>query len=159
VTIKYKIANPSHVLSLIWSSLVLVVLLQSAFFSAFAQDFTNSEVIGLTPNAQVYTDNNTITITGTVSSIDEPTVLIGIHDPYGFPTGFYFGDINSKNEFSISFLAKAGVNFKIEGKYDATAYYGDSKKLVYFNFVESLENETDEPAPSATIEDQIRFDT
>jgi tetratricopeptide (TPR) repeat protein len=77
------------------------------------------------------------------------------------PTGFYFGNIDSNNEFSISFLAKAGINFKIEGKYDATAYYSDSKKIVYFDFVESLDDEIfetetiEEPIPTETIEDNL----
>ena len=96
-----------------------------------------------------------------VSSIDAPSVLIGIHDPFGMPTGFYFGNIDSNNEFSISFLAKAGINFKIEGKYDATAYYSDSKKIVYFDFVESLDDEIfetetiEEFTPNETIEDNL----
>ena len=58
-------------------------------------------------------------------------------------------------------MAKAGINFKIEGKYDATAYYSDSKKIVYFDFVESLDDEIyetetiEESTLNETIEDNL----
>ena len=107
-----------------------------------------SELTSLVTDKLEYTDNDTITISGSVSSIDAATVLIGIHDPFGVPTGFYFGDIDSNNEFSASFLAKAGINFKIDGTYTVLAHYGESKKEVSFDFVESIpveviENETE----------------
>ena len=130
----------------------------------FGENFVgklDSEVITFESTKSVYTDNDVIYISGSVSSVDAPSVLIGIHDPFGMPTGFYFGNIDPNNEFSISFLAKAGINFKIEGKYDATAYYSDSKKIVYFDFVESLDNEIfetetiEEPIPTETIEDNL----
>jgi len=138
------------------------VLLGISFPLVFGENFVgelNSEVITLESAKSVYTDNDVIYISGSVSSVDTPSVLIGIHDPFGMPTGFYFGNIDSNNEFSISFLAKAGINFKIEGKYDATAYYSDSKKIVYFDFVESLDDEIfetetiEEPIPTETIEE------
>ncbi len=94
------------------------------------------EIITLDSDKEIYTDNDIITITGSVSLIEEPSVLIGIHDPFGTPTGFYFGTINSDNEFIVSFLAKAGVNFKVDGTYDVTTYYGDSKEIAYFDFIE-----------------------
>jgi len=140
------------------------VLLGISIPLVFGENFVgelNSEVITLESAKSVYTDNDVIYISGSVSSVDTPSVLIGIHDPFGMPTGFYFGNIDSNNEFSISFLAKAGINFKIEGKYDATAYYSDSKKIVYFDFVESLYNEIfetetiEEPIPTETIEDNL----
>jgi len=62
-------------------------------------------------------------------------------------------------------LGKDGINFKIEGKYDATAYYSDSKKIVYFDFVESLDDEIfetetiEEPIPTETIEEPIPTET
>ncbi len=139
-----------------------IVLLGISFPLVFGENFVgelNSEVITLESAKSVYTDNNVIYISGSVSSVDTPSVLIGIHEPFGMPTGFYFGNIDSNNEFSISFLAKAGINFKIEGKYDATAYYSDSKKIVYFDFVESLDDEIfetetiEEPIPTETIEE------
>ena len=141
-----------------------IVLLGISIPLVFGENFVgelNSEVITLESAKSVYTDNDVIYISGSVSSVDTPSVLIGIHDPFGMPTGFYFGNIDSNNEFSISFLAKAGINFKIEGKYDATAYYSDSKKIVYFDFVESLDNEIfetetiEEPIPTETIEDNL----
>ncbi|KAG2478265.1 MAG: hypothetical protein NPMRTH1_620004 [Nitrosopumilales archaeon] len=139
-----------------------IVLLGISIPLVFGENFVgepNSEVITFDSENSVYADNDVIFISGSVSSIDTPSVLIGIHDPFGIPTGFYFGNIDSNNEFSISFLAKAGINFKIEGKYDATAYYGDSKKIVFFDFVESLDNEIfeteiiEESAPDEIIEE------
>ncbi|MCH8975308.1 MAG: tetratricopeptide repeat protein [Thaumarchaeota archaeon] len=141
-----------------------IVLLGISIPLVFGENFVgelNSEVITLESAKSVYTDNDVIYISGSVSSVDTPSVLIGIHDPFGMPTGFYFGNIDSNNEFSISFLAKAGINFKIEGKYDATAYYSDSKKIVYFDFVESLDDEIfetetiEESTPTETIEDNL----
>jgi len=154
-----------------------IVLLGISIPLIFGENFVgelNSEVITLESAKSVYTDNDVIYISGSVSSADTPSVLIGIHDPFGMPTGFYFGNIDSNNEFSISFLGKAGINFKIEGKYDATAYYSDSKKIVYFDFVESLDDEIfetetieeyiptetiEEPIPTETIEEPIPTET
>jgi len=145
-----------------------IVLLGISIPLVFGENFVgelNSEVITLESAKSVYTDNVIIYISGSVSSVDAPSVLIGIHDPFGMPTGFYFENIDSNNEFSTSFLAKAGINFKIEGKYDATAYYGDSKKIVYFDFVESLDDEIfetetiEEPTPNETIEEPIPNET
>jgi hypothetical protein len=144
------------------------VLLGISIPLVFGENFVyerDSEVITLESAKSVYTDNDVIYISGSVYSVDAPSVLIGIYDPFGMPTGFYFGNIDSNNEFSISFLAKAGINFKIEGKYDAIAYYSDSKKIVYFDFVESLdyeifETETiGEPIPNETIEEPIPNET
>jgi len=145
-----------------------IVLLGISIPLVFGENFVgelNSEVITLESAKSVYTDNEVIYISGSVFSVDAPSVLIGIHDPFGMPTGFYFGNIDSNNEFSISFLAKAGINFKIEGKYDATAYYSDSKKIVYFDFVESpdyeiFETETiEESTPNETIEESTPNET
>jgi len=145
-----------------------IVLLGISIPLVFGENFVgelNSEVITFDSENSVYTDNDVIFISGSVSSIDTPSVLIGIHDPFGIPTGFYFGNIDSNNEFSISFLAKAGINFKVEGKYDATAYYGDSKKIVFFDFVESLGDEIfetktiEEPIPNETIDESTPNET
>ena len=111
------------------------------------------ELTSLVTDKQVYTDNDTITITGQVSSIDESSVLIGIHDPFGIPTGFYFGDVNSDKKFSVNFLVKAGVNFKIEGTYYAIGYYGDSDQIAYFDFFESID-EVESPK-NELFEDEI----
>jgi len=145
-----------------------IVLLGISIPLVFGENFVgelHSEVITLASAKSVYTDNDVIYISGSVSSVDTPSVLIGIHDPFGMPTGFYFGNIDSNNEFSISFLAKAGINFKIEGRYDATAYSSDSKKIVYFDFVESLDDEIletetiEESTPNETIEESTPNET
>lgn len=105
-----------------------------------------SEVTSLGTDKNTYADNDTIIISGTVSSIDDATVLIGIHDPFGLPTGFYFGKINSNNEFTVSFLAKAGVNFKIDGTYTVLAHYGESKSQISFDFVKAIKPEIKDKA-------------
>ena len=115
-----------------------------------------SEIILFESGKSTYTDNDTITITGSVSTISKPTVLVGIYDPFGTPKGFYFGIIDSNKEFSVNFLAKYGVNFKIEGKYYATAFYGESEDVVFFDFVEPLNeeifrNEIEESIPDESI--------
>lgn len=115
------------------------------------------ELTSIETDKKIYTDNDTITITGTVNTIDEATVLIGIHDPFGIPTGFYFGEIDSNNEFSADFLAKAGINFKIDGTYTVLAHYGESKKETSFDFVESIPIqviEVEESEPTEIIEEE-----
>lgn len=92
------------------------------------------EVIFLDTDKYTYSDNEFITISGIVSEIGEPTILIGIYDQNDFPTGFYTPQIGSDLEFSVSFLAKDGVNFKTEGKYYAKAHYGESKQEVEFEY-------------------------
>jgi len=115
-----------------------------------------SEIISLESGKSTYVDNDIITITGSVSTIAEPTVLVGIYDPFGIPKGFYFGIIDPNKEFSVNFLAKYGVNFKIGGKYYATAFYGESKDVVFFDFVEPpneeiFRNEIEESIPNESI--------
>ena len=90
-----------------------------------------------------YINNDRITISGTVSVIDEPTILVGIYDTFGSPAGFYFSDINSDLEFSVNFLVKSGVNFKLDGTYSAKAFYGESEEKIFFNFYKGTHN-TDE---------------
>ena len=43
------------------------------------------ELISLVTDKSQYADNDTITISGTVNTINDATVLIGIHDPFGIP--------------------------------------------------------------------------
>lgn len=95
------------------------------------------EVIFLTIDKESYQDNEFITITGVVSVIDDPTILVGIYDPNDMPTGFYTPVINSDLEFTVSFLAKRGINFKTLGDYTVKAHYGDSKYVINFAFVEN----------------------
>jgi len=115
-----------------------------------------SEIISLESGKSTYIDSDTITITGSVSTISEPTILVGIYDPFGTPKGFYFGIIDSNKEFSVNFLAKYGVNFKIEGEYHATAFYGESEDVFFFDFVkpsneEIFQNEIEESIPNESI--------
>ncbi len=100
------------------------------------------EIVLLTTDKSQYTDNDTITITGSVSTNDSPTVLIGIYDTFGAPAGFYFGNINSNLEFSTSFLATADVNFKVDGTYSIKAHYADSSKTTSFEFLKEMEDLT-----------------
>ena len=97
-------------------------------------DEVEPEIILLYTEKNQYTDNEIIEIVGLVSSIDSPTVLIGIYDPFGMPAGFYFGSIDSNMEFSTSFLAKDGVNFRVDGTYSVKAHYADSEVTSYFDY-------------------------
>ncbi|WP_237089264.1 hypothetical protein [Nitrosopumilus adriaticus] len=90
------------------------------------------EIFLLYTDQNQYADNDTIHITGLVSSLGSPTSLIGVYDPFGMPAGFYFGTINSDLEFSTSFLVKDGVNFRTEGTYSIKAHYGESEAISFF---------------------------
>ncbi|HXG74395.1 MAG TPA: tetratricopeptide repeat protein [Candidatus Nitrosotenuis sp.] len=105
---------------------------------------TKPEVVFLETDKNVYFDNEFITISGIVSEIGEPTILIGVYDQNDSPTGFYTPQISSDLEFSVSFLAKAGVNFKTDGKYYVKAHYGASKQQVEFQFAGSPQIQTPE---------------
>ncbi len=101
---------------------------------------TEPEILLLYTEKKQYTDKDIIKITGLVSSLDSPTVLIGIYDPFGMPTGFYFASINSDLEFSTSFLVKSGVNFRVDGVYSVKAHYAESEAISFFEF-----NKTSQP--------------
>ena len=123
-----------------------------------SNEFENDEpgtVLVFTDKA-VYRDNDTVTIYGSVSKFTSPTVLLGVHDPFGMPTGFYFGNLNSENEFSTSFLVKAGVNFRVDGTYVIKAHYGEFESSVSFDFQKDLEDTTTE---DTTTEDTTTEDT
>ena len=92
------------------------------------------EITSLYTEKDHYFDGNTIKIFGTVSSLDSPTVLIGVHDPFGTPAGFYFGNINNDLEFSANFLVKDGVNFKAEGTYFIKAHYSETSFEHFFEY-------------------------
>lgn len=85
-----------------------------------------------------------INITGLVSTLDSPTALIGIYDPYGMLAGFYFGAINSDLEFSTSFLVKDGVNFRTEGTYSIKAHYAESEAISFFEYHKESHSVIDE---------------
>jgi len=102
------------------------------------------EVVLLATEKDVYTDGETIEITGIVSTMESPSVLIGIYDPFGTPAGFYFGTVDDTLLFSTSFLAKAGVNFKIDGIYTVKAHYAESELTTNFEFYQNLSNPLDD---------------
>ena len=100
------------------------------------------EITSLYTEKDHYFDGNTIKIFGTVSSLDSPTVLIGVHDPFGTPAGFYFGNINNDLEFSANFLVKDGVNFKSEGTYSIKSHYSETSLEHFFEYSGELHAET-----------------
>jgi tetratricopeptide (TPR) repeat protein len=116
---------------------------QDEFFTILGENFEpeiitapslNPEIIFLYTDQIEYNDNDLITISGFVSGMGPTSVLIGIYDPSGNPAGFYPKQVDSNSEFSASFLAKAGVNFKTDGTYSVKARYGESEKSTIFNF-------------------------
>lgn len=94
------------------------------------------EVLLVSTDKATYFDNEFVTISGLVSDIGDPTILIGIYDPNNFPVGFYTPEIGDDLEFSVSFLAKNGVNFKTVGTYSVKAHYGQSKQTTSFSFMD-----------------------
>ncbi|HSB83170.1 MAG TPA: tetratricopeptide repeat protein [Nitrosarchaeum sp.] len=97
-------------------------------------ELIDPEIISLNTDKNHYYDNDFVIISGTVSVLDSPSVLIGVYDQFGTPMGFYFGEINSNLEFTTKFLVKSGVNFKADGIYSIKAHYGASEKIINFNF-------------------------
>jgi len=113
-----------------------------------------SEIIVMFTDKEVYQDGDTVTIYGLVSEKDEESVLVGIYDPFDTPAGFYFGNVDSNLEFKVSFLVKAGVNFKTEGTYSISAFYGDSEEVTNFEFVKQNKNKT--PIEEKKTSDDIK---
>jgi tetratricopeptide (TPR) repeat protein len=101
--------------------------------------FLFPEILAMFTDKEIYEDGDTVSILGLVSEKDAPSVLIGIYDPFGTPAGFYFADVDNDLEFTTSFLVKAGVNFKTEGFYSITAFYGDSEVITSFEYTEKIE--------------------
>ena len=124
-------------------------------------DEAEPEIILLYTEKNQYTDNEIIEIIGLVSSIDSPTALIGIYDPFGMPAGFYFGSIDSNMEFSTSFLAKDGVNFRVDGTYSVKAHYADSEVTSYFDYYGVLPetDSTDDTTPETDSTDDTTPET
>jgi hypothetical protein len=111
-------------------------------------DDISPEIILLTTDKEVYSDGDTVKISGLVSSLESPTVLIGLYDPFGTPAGFYFGTIDENLEFSTSFLIKAGVNFKLDGIYSIKAHYSDQEITTNFEFYDQTPEPIDQtPEP------------
>ena len=103
-------------------------------------DMQIPEIMSLATDKIEYFDTEFVTITGSVSKISAPTVLVGLYDPFGSPAGFYFGEIDSNLDFTTSFLIKDGVNFKTFGTYSAIGYYEESEISIDFEYAE--QNET-----------------
>ena len=126
------------------------------------EETTTPEILTLTTDKPKYSDGDHITISGTVSVMDSPTVLIGIYDTFGSPAGFYFGNVNSDLSFSTTFLAVAGVNFKIDGTYSIKAHYAESSKNIPFDFSKVVEIPVNEPVEPTedpmTIKDPVEID-
>ncbi|MCE2614595.1 MAG: hypothetical protein LVO36_01685 [Nitrosopumilus sp. (ex Thoosa mismalolli)] len=119
----------------------------------FEELFEPETILLYTEQAQ-YSGGKTIVVTRLVSSVDSPTVLIGIYDPFGLPAGFYFGTINSDLEFSTNFLVKSGVNFRIEGTYSAKDHYGEPATTSFFDYYENIPDTTTDNIPDTTIIEQ-----
>lgn len=96
---------------------------------------SSPEILAMFTDKEIYEDGDTVTVIGLVSEKDEESVLVGIYDPAGTPAGFYFGNVDSNDEFSVSFLVKAGVNFKTEGTYSISVFYGESEASTSFEYV------------------------
>ena len=111
------------------------------------EDFDEPEIILLYTDKKQYTDKDFIKITGLVSTLNFPTVLIGVYDPFGMPTGFYFGSIDSNLEFSTRFLVKDGVNFRVDGTYSIKAHYAETEVISFFDYYK---------VPQLVIEDIIK---
>ena len=110
------------------------VIEDDSFVSETIIEIEEPEIILLYTEKKQYTDKDILKITGLVSLLDSPTVLVGIYDPFGMPTGFYFASINSDLEFSTSFLVKSGVNFRTDGVYSVKAHYAESEAISFFDF-------------------------
>jgi tetratricopeptide (TPR) repeat protein len=127
------------------------------------EEIVEPEIILLYTEEKQYTDKDVVKITGLVSTMDSPTALIGIYDPFGMPAGFYFGSIDSNLEFTTSFLVKDGVNFRVDGTYSVKAHYAESEATSFFDYYkvplvveDSSDNQIDEnEMVDETIDDPI----
>lgn len=125
---------------------------------------SSPEILAMFTDQEVYGDGDTVTIIGLVSEKVEESVLVGIYDPAGTPAGFYFGDVDSNDEFSVSFLVKAGVNFKTEGVYSISAFYGESEASTSFEYVkqktssapEIIDNKDHTPKENTAKDNQVK---
>jgi len=106
----------------------------------FVENLEESEIILLYTDKKQYTNKDIIKITGLVSTLDSPTVLIGVYDPFGMPAGFYFGTVDSNLEFTTSFLVKSGVNFRIDGTYSIKAHYAETEAISFFDFYKNSQS-------------------
>ncbi len=144
--------------------LVLIALssliLTEVFADSYVEDFVEPEITLLYTDKKHYTDKDLIKITGLVSALDSPTVLIGVYDPSGMPAGFYIVPIDSDLEFSTSFPVKAGVNFRTDGTYSIKAHYVETEATSFFDYNEILQPTIEKPVetiekPVETIEKPV----
>jgi len=133
------------------------LILTEVFAYSFVEDFEEPEITLLYTDKKQYTDKDLIKITGLVSTLDYPTVLIGVYDPFGMPTGFYIASIDSDLEFSTSFPVKSGVNFRTDGTYSIKAHYAETKATSFFDYYEILQPVIEETIeePVETIEEPV----
>jgi len=91
-----------------------------------------------------YGDKDTIVISGKVSAISEPQATITIFDPYKTPVGIYLANVNPDLTFSVSFVAKYNVNFKVAGIYTITVQYdrSETKQSLEIEFFEKTNTDT-----------------
>jgi len=116
------------------------------------QSSSDPEVLMVVTDKGTYRDGEFIKISGMVSEVGSPTILIGIFDPDNLPAGFYTPQISSDLEFEASFLVKNGVNFKKIGTYTVKANYGTSKMTTTFGFTNKpLAQNTPQNPPPASI--------
>jgi len=129
------------------------LILTEVFADSYVEDFVEPEITSLYTDKKQYTDKDLIKITGLVSALDSPTVLIGVYDPFGMPAGFYIVSIDSDLEFSTSFPVKAGVNFRTDGTYSIKAHYGETEVTSFFDYNEILQPTIEETVE--TIEETV----
>jgi len=127
------------------------LILTEVFADSFVEDFEKPEITLLNTDKKQYTDKDLIKITGLVSTLHSPTVLIGVYDPFGMPAGFYIVPIDSDLEFSTSFPVKAGVNFRVDGTYSIKAHYAESKATSFFDYYVILQ-----PVIEDIVEDTVK---
>jgi len=106
-------------------------------YPIFADDSENMQIEVYTDKS-VYTNGDFIIITGSVSEKIDETVMIIVFDPFGNPSGIYPAIIDSDHKFHVEFLAKAGVNFKIDGTYSIDVNYAEIKNTIFFDFFKTI---------------------
>jgi len=139
------------------------LILTQVFAESFVEDFEEPKIALLYTDKKQYTDKDLIKINGLVSTLDSPTVLIGVYDPFGMPTGFYIVSIDSDLEFSTSFPVKSGVNFRTDGTYSIKAHYAETKVTSFFDYYEILQPVIEgtvvdivEDSLEVTVEEEIK---
>jgi len=117
------------------------------------------QVISFESDKKKYQDEDTVFINGKISTISVPQVTVAIFDPHGVPVGIYLASVNPDLTFSVSFLARYNVNFKVEGTYSITAQYGgpETRKIIEIEFFEKSDTNmvTPEPNISENTEPEI----